>query len=130
MARLGRRAALTALWAAMRSSHRGGPSLGRRLAALPRMLGATLSGRYEGKGRVFGMVLALLYIVSPIDLVPEALFTVFGLVDDSFPRVENDYILPLHLHSVQELNARVGQFFDEALYDLARGYEDRARTVR
>jgi len=53
-----------------------------------------------------------------------------GLVDASFPRMEGDYILPLHLHSLQDLNARVGQFFDEALYDLAGGYEERARTVR
>jgi hypothetical protein len=53
-----------------------------------------------------------------------------GLVDASFPRIESDYILPLHLHSLQELNARVGQFFDEALYDLACGYEERARAVR
>ena len=53
-----------------------------------------------------------------------------GLVDASFPRVEGDYILPLHLHSMQELNARVGQFFDEALYQLACGYEERARAVR
>jgi hypothetical protein len=51
-----------------------------------------------------------------------------GLVDASFPRVEGDYILPLHLHSLQELNASVGQFFDEALYHLACGYEQRAQT--
>jgi hypothetical protein len=50
-----------------------------------------------------------------------------GLVDASFPRVEGDYVLPLHLHSLQELNARVGQFFDEALYYLSCGYEERAR---
>ena len=49
-----------------------------------------------------------------------------GLVDASFPRVETDYVLPLHLHSLQELNTRVGRFFDEALYHLARGYEERA----
>jgi hypothetical protein len=53
-----------------------------------------------------------------------------GLVDASFPRVERDYVLPLHLHGLQELNARVGQFFDEALYYLARGYEERARHAR
>ena len=53
-----------------------------------------------------------------------------GLVDAAFPRIESDYILPLHLHSLQDLNARVGRFFDEALYDLACGYEDRARAVR
>jgi hypothetical protein len=53
-----------------------------------------------------------------------------GLVDAAFPRVESDYILPLHLHGLQELNARVGLFFDEALYLLACGYEERARAVR
>jgi hypothetical protein len=53
-----------------------------------------------------------------------------GLVDAAFPRMESDYILPLHLHSLQDLNARVGQFFDEALYDLACGYEERASTFR
>jgi hypothetical protein len=46
-----------------------------------------------------------------------------GLVDASFPRVEGDYVLPMHLQSVQDLNATVGTFFDEALYYLARGYE-------
>jgi hypothetical protein len=52
-----------------------------------------------------------------------------GLVDASFPRVEGDYVLPLHLHSLQELNANVGQFFDEALYHLTCGYEERARST-
>ena len=50
-----------------------------------------------------------------------------GLVDAAFPRVESDYVLPLHLHSLQELNLRVGRFFDEALYNLARGFEDQAQ---
>ena len=36
MARLGRKAALTALWTAITASRRGGPGLGTRLAALPR----------------------------------------------------------------------------------------------
>jgi len=53
-----------------------------------------------------------------------------GLVDASFPRVEHDYVLPLHLHSLQELNSRVGRFFDEALYCLSLGYEERAQTSR
>jgi hypothetical protein len=53
-----------------------------------------------------------------------------GLVDAAFPRVDSDYVLPMHLHSLQELNARVGQFFDEALYHLACGYEERARAIR
>ncbi|HKW02754.1 MAG TPA: hypothetical protein VJN96_23225 [Vicinamibacterales bacterium] len=46
-----------------------------------------------------------------------------GLLETSVPRAESDYILPLQLHSVQDLNHRVGEFFDEALYHLARGYE-------
>jgi hypothetical protein len=49
-----------------------------------------------------------------------------GLVEASFPRVEQDYVLPMHLNSLQELNAQVGRFFDEALYHLATGYEERA----
>src|SRR5262245_26097707 len=83
MPKLARKAAFTALWTIMRGV-RGGPQLGARLAALPRMLGATLTGRYDGKGRVFGMLLAGLYIVSPIDLIPEAFFAFFGLADDAF----------------------------------------------
>jgi hypothetical protein len=52
-----------------------------------------------------------------------------GLVEASFPRVEQDYVLPMHLNSLQELNTQVGLFFDEALYHLARGYEEESRTV-
>lgn len=52
-----------------------------------------------------------------------------GLVDAAFPRIDSDYVLPMHLHSLQELNTRVGQFFDEALYHLARGYEKASRRV-
>jgi hypothetical protein len=52
-----------------------------------------------------------------------------GLVDAAFPSVEGDYVLPMHLHSLQDLNVRVGAFFDEALYYLARGYEAEARLA-
>ena len=50
-----------------------------------------------------------------------------GLVDAAFPVVEREYVLPMHLHSLQELNTTVGEFFDEALYHLACGYEAEAR---
>jgi hypothetical protein len=53
-----------------------------------------------------------------------------GLVDAAFPRMEGDYLLPMHLHSLQDLNARVGEFFDEALYHLASGYEAEARAAQ
>ena len=52
-----------------------------------------------------------------------------GLVDAAFPRTESDYVLPMHLYSLQDLNARVGEFFDEALYHLARGYELKANAA-
>jgi len=53
-----------------------------------------------------------------------------GLVDAAFPRIDGDYVLPLHLQSLQELNTQVGQFFDEALYFLSCGYEEKARHAR
>jgi hypothetical protein len=52
-----------------------------------------------------------------------------GLVDAAFPQSEADYVLPMHLHSLQDLNTRVGEFFDEALYFLARGYEVASREA-
>jgi hypothetical protein len=50
-----------------------------------------------------------------------------GLIEATFPRTETDYVLPMHMNSLQELNVQVGQFFDEALYYLAVGYEQAAR---
>ena len=50
-----------------------------------------------------------------------------GLVDAAFPRVEREYILPMHLHSLQDLNVLLDKFFDEALYELACGYEAGSR---
>ncbi len=52
-----------------------------------------------------------------------------GLVDAAFPRVEGDYVLPMHMHSLQELNAQVGDFFDKAVYHLARGYESTSHRI-
>jgi uncharacterized membrane protein YkvA (DUF1232 family) len=86
MPKLARKAAFAAIMTVLRGV-RGGPSLGQRLSALPRMIGATLFGRYDGKGRLFAMVLAAAYILSPLDLIPEGLLGPFGLVDDSFVAV-------------------------------------------
>jgi uncharacterized membrane protein YkvA (DUF1232 family) len=77
---LRRRLAWTAL---LRVFKPGTPGLGKRLAAIPRMLAATARGEYDGKGRLAMMVLAGAYIVSPIDLVPELVLFVLGLVDDA-----------------------------------------------
>jgi uncharacterized membrane protein YkvA (DUF1232 family) len=78
--KLRRHMALTAL---LRVFKPGTPGLGRRLAAIPRMIGATLRGEYDGKGRLSMMAISALYIISPIDAVPEAFFLVLGLVDDA-----------------------------------------------
>src|SRR5262245_16384957 len=74
-----RQAALLALARAFKP---GKPGLGQRLAARPRMIKASLTGEYDGGARLFAMAAASLYILSPIDLVPELVLTVFGLIDD------------------------------------------------
>ena len=80
---LRRTAAFTALAKALMAGARGGPSIGQRLAALPRMIKATAKGEYDGGLRVALMTAATLYVVSPIDAVPEAALLVFGLADDA-----------------------------------------------
>jgi uncharacterized membrane protein YkvA (DUF1232 family) len=80
-ARLRRR---TALIAFARAFSPGTPGLGRRISAFPRMIVATLRGQYDGKLRLFLMAAASLYVVSPIDALPELFLSVFGLIDDAF----------------------------------------------
>lgn len=77
---LRRRMAMSALFRAFKP---GTPGLGRRLAAIPRMVRATLRGEYDGGGRLAMMFMAGLYIVSPVDIAPEAFLFVLGLVDDA-----------------------------------------------
>ena len=80
---LKRTAAFTALARALMSGSRGGPSLGKRLAALPRMIRATARGEYDGGMRVAMMAAMTAYVVSPIDILPEAALLIFGLADDA-----------------------------------------------
>lgn len=63
----------------------GTPGVGTRLAALPRLVWATIRGQYAGtsRARLIGIALALLYVVSPIDLLPEMVLPLFGLGDDA-----------------------------------------------
>lgn len=79
---LSRTAAFVALWRQLRASRHGGPGLGTRLRALPRLTGAALRRRYDGLWRLVLMGLALVYLVWPIDFVPELLLGPIGLVDD------------------------------------------------
>ncbi|HEU4347179.1 MAG TPA: YkvA family protein [Actinoplanes sp.] len=80
---LKRTAAFTALARALTAGSRGGPSIGKRIAALPRMLRATARGEYDGGKRVLMMAAATAYVASPIDLVPEGFFLIAGLIDDA-----------------------------------------------
>ena len=63
----------------------GGPSLGERAGAVPRLVRATAAGQYQGTsvGRLVLMLAAAGYVVSPVDLMPEGLLGVFGLADDA-----------------------------------------------
>lgn len=63
----------------------GSAGLAERAAAVPRMLSAIARGEYRGTtfGHVAMLAAAVAYIVSPLDFMPEALFSVFGLGDDA-----------------------------------------------
>ncbi len=78
--------AFRSLAMAVRTATRPGtPGFGARLASLPRLVRATIRGEYAGttRGRLLMLTAALLYVVSPIDLVPELLLPILGLGDDA-----------------------------------------------
>ena len=52
-----------------------------------------------------------------------------GLIAFEGDRVSPGELVPVELYGIQELNYMVGDFFDKALYYLARGYESAAATV-
>jgi uncharacterized membrane protein YkvA (DUF1232 family) len=86
MARVNRVMSLKSFVHAVRLALRpGGPSLGERAAALPRLVRATFSGRYPGTstGRLLLIAVAAAYLVSPVDVVPEMFLGLFGLADDA-----------------------------------------------
>ncbi|TDD91359.1 YkvA family protein [Actinomadura rubrisoli] len=60
------------------------PGLLERVRAVPRMLKAVLRGRYKGMsfGTLGLLALGLVYIVSPIDAIPDV-FPIVGIVDDT-----------------------------------------------
>jgi len=83
MASTGRKAAAAAA-AAAAASHGPTGSMAR-VGSIPRMVRDVLRGDFDGvsRGRLLVMALAVLYIVSPVDLLPEALLTIPGLADDA-----------------------------------------------
>ncbi|MBL7256885.1 YkvA family protein [Paractinoplanes lichenicola] len=80
---LKRTAAFTALAKALMSGARGGPSLSTRIAAIPRMMKASTRGQYDGGLRLAMMAAATAYVLSPIDVIPEAFLLIVGLADDA-----------------------------------------------
>lgn len=83
--------------------------------------------------RRFGQGIPLSEIVYAIILLKAHLSRYIqdhGLIDSAFPATEADYVLPMHMHSLQELNRMVSLFFDRALYHLALGYESAAAGDR
>lgn len=83
-------------------------------------------------GRRFGQGIPISEIIYAVIILKHHLRRYIrdnGLIEASFPRVEGDYLLPMHLNSLQELNTQVGLFFDEALYYLTRGYEAKGQDA-
>lgn len=81
-----RAAALKVLWDTVRGQHRPGSSgVTDRLFAFPRMVLASVRGEYDGLDvrRMAMLGLAVAYVVSPIDLVPEAVLFLAGFTDDT-----------------------------------------------
>jgi hypothetical protein len=95
---------------------------------------AAVRNEYEEMGRMrFREGVPLSELVYAIILTKQHLRRYIrdhGLVDFSGDRITPDELLPLELHSIQELNYQVGDFFDRALFYLARGYEAEAGSHR
>jgi uncharacterized membrane protein YkvA (DUF1232 family) len=79
-----RLAVVGVLWRILRNQRAGEAGLGARFASLPRLLRSSITGRYAGlkPSRIALWVLAVVYLLSPIDLVPEAFLGPLGLADD------------------------------------------------
>jgi uncharacterized membrane protein YkvA (DUF1232 family) len=78
--------AFVALWRTWRNRNRpGAPGLRERVAAVPRLIAATMRGQYDGmsRGRLAAYALALAYVALPIDIVPELVLAVLGLAEDA-----------------------------------------------
>ena len=67
-----------------REGEPGRHPLGQRMAAMLPMLRDAFTGRWVGapRLRLLAGLLGLLYVVSPVDLMPEMLLGPFGLGDD------------------------------------------------
>ncbi|AKT52762.1 hypothetical protein ADJ73_10595 [Arsenicicoccus sp. oral taxon 190] len=70
----------------MRTARRpGSAGLLTRVRSLPRLARAVGNGEYHGTsmGSLVALAAAVAYVVSPVDLLPEGVLSVFGLGDDT-----------------------------------------------
>ncbi|MBC9823114.1 YkvA family protein [Terrabacter sp. MAHUQ-38] len=67
------------------STRPGAPSLSERVHAVPRLVRSTIDGTYAGTTmkRLALVAGAVVYVASPVDLLPEALLPVLGAADDA-----------------------------------------------
>jgi uncharacterized membrane protein YkvA (DUF1232 family) len=63
----------------------GGPTIPERMGSVPRLVRATMAGEYRGTtvARLLLILAAAGYLISPVDLMPEALLGPLGLADDA-----------------------------------------------
>lgn len=63
----------------------GAPTLWQMVVGFPKLIGATMSGKYSqgSRPKIIGMLLAVVYILLPVDALPESIMGLFGLVDDA-----------------------------------------------
>ena len=113
-----------------------------RVSALYRNLGAWIGDpsddavrkEYEDwGGRRFREGIPLSEIVYALILTKHHLrrfIREHGLVDTATDRIDWGEMLPMQMQGIQELNDMVGEFFDRAMYYLARGYEAAAAERR
>ncbi|MGC9670892.1 hypothetical protein ACNTMW_30640 [Planosporangium sp. 12N6] len=79
-AKLRRRVALEAL---LRVFDPDTPDVGQRLAAVPRMLAATVRGDYDGGIRVLRMVIVAGYLFSPLEFIADVFLIAVGFVGNA-----------------------------------------------
>lgn len=82
---MSRKGAFLALWRAFGKRRPGDPSAMALLSVAPRMLKAAMSREYKGLSatKLALMGVAVVYMVSPVDFMPELLLNAFGLTDDA-----------------------------------------------
>lgn len=80
-----RKASLPTIIRTLRDAAGTGPGLAQHLLALPRLVRAARRGDYRRRssGGVAPLVAAAIYVLSPVDLLPELFLPFIGLIDDA-----------------------------------------------